>query len=210
MMIKKIILLALVAFISSCSTPSSSESPALDSQPKYEAWNKTNWLMSEQEVKESFPGRIVSPEQTCPYGRSEDKCTSLTMNNFEISDKNYNVFFYFTNNQLSRVELVCDASGNIDFWNKRGCYNDISHLLTQKHGEPIESEKEEIPINKYLKLETETKKWEIGHNNIFIYFSNCTACKLKKGDSEMNVSYFPDKQKVPIKSNFYEKDKDNI
>ncbi len=232
MIINKLIVFALVAATSGCSISSSKSLPPVSqpiSQPKYEAWNQTNWLMSEKEVINTFPGKVVTMEQaktwsdyayqgtndeidmSCLSMRSaqpEDKCNALAMKGFEIGNKNYNVFFYFTNDQLSRVKLVCDGPQDIDFWKASGCFGDINQLLTQKYGEPIENEEKKTPIG-YSSYNYDMNKWKTDHTNIVTQYSSCVGCENNKG-AVMELSYWPDPQKVPIKSNLYEKDKDNI
>ena len=138
--------------------------------------------MSESELMNTFPGKVVRIDRAkswseyayegtndairlaCIFSRPEEKCTTLAMKDFEIGGKNYNVFFQFTNNQLSRVKLVCDGPEG-DFWKAINCFGDVNELLTKKYGEPIENEEKKTPIG-YRRYNSKMKKWEKEHNNI--------------------------------------------
>ena len=105
------------------------------------------------------------------------------------------------------MKLICDSPEG-DFGKAIQCFEDINQLLTRKYGEPIESKEKKTPIG-YSNSNSKMKKWKTDYNNIITTYYDCIGCKNNKG-AAMRIFYSPDLQQVPIKSNFYENDKDNI
>ena len=83
-------------------------------------------------------------------------------------------------------------------------------MLTQKHGEPIEEKRKEISMGKYATLNTSIKKWETQHTSILMQRFSCMFCLYQYKDPFTTIIYKPNPRKVSIKSNTYEKNKDNI
>ena len=113
---------------------------------------------------------------------------------------------------MSRIRLICDGEGDNNFMKGLNCFSDMNLLLIQKYGSPVKSEEKEIPSseNKYMKISMDMKKWKTEYMNIVLQYSGCFGCENDYRDSVSAVSYFPDTQKVPIKSNFYEREKNKI
>ena len=130
------------------------------------------------------------------------------MKDFKIFGKDFNVFFYFTDNQLSNVKLICDAPPK-KFYQAEECLDDANQLLTRKYGEYTEIEAKKTPTKYKYNDIPEKKKWKAGHNNIVTAYSGCITCGDNRG-AAMKIIYSPDLQQVPLKSNFYEKNKDKI
>ena len=180
---KKVILgICLVSLLSGCGN-------------KIEAWNGTTWGMSKNELKQTLNQKLNNPElieDDCDSDNYQ-KCEAYYLKNYSIGSHRYMVSFLLVNDQLNTVSLMFQdgefdreimdsidydldrALQEIDDKRKLGriVTSEIAGLLSDKYGEPINSELTEV---------SQEYKWN----------KNRTQVTLSSAGSMVRVLYEPD------------------
>jgi hypothetical protein len=130
-------------------------------------FRNTTWNMGVVEVSDSLESNGMNVEKASSPSNAEntgyenipdslkkmvDKAT-LKVENYQISNLNYEVEFYFSEDQitLSKVEVSKEDGTSASF-------ETLSEILTKKYGKPTSTSKNSRPIGKFG-ISTKEKTW---------------------------------------------------
>ena len=116
-------------------------------------WEGTKYGMSVDQVKNLFPSAVTPSEQSTL--RSGGKAL-LQLENIIIGDGTFRALFYFNDSGLTQVNLIYIKGLYIHH-----VFDEISKLLTAKHGKPTSIERD------YYSRQT---TWVINQTKIIIFW----------------------------------------